>query len=109
MRPLDEIPIALLTSAPSIEEARRIARALVESKLVACVNILDAARSIYRWKGAIEETSESLMIMKSSMAKFDAIEKKLKATHPYQTPELIALDMRAIETDYGKWLLESLA
>ena len=101
-------PIIVFMTAGSAEEAMRIAEALVESKLAACVQVLPEMHSIYLWKGEVERAREVLMIAKTTMAKFDGLQSKLRAIHSYETPEIIALPIVAGSEDYLKWLTSSL-
>jgi periplasmic divalent cation tolerance protein len=83
--------IVVLGTCASPEEARSIARELVTSRLAACVNVAPAVASIYRWKGAIEESSEWLLIIKTRRDLFDAVRRKIEEMHSYQVPEALAL------------------
>ena len=83
--------IVVLSTCASPEEAEKIARALVEKKLAACVNILPAVRSIYRWKGAIEDEQETLLLIKSSRALFGELRAEVQKLHSYEIPEVIAI------------------
>jgi len=100
--------IVMLVTCGSAREARRIARALVDRRLAACVNILNGpVRSIYRWKGKVEQASEFLLIIKSSRARFAALEKAIKQSHSYHVPEVIALPIAKGSSHYLAWLSES--
>jgi periplasmic divalent cation tolerance protein len=98
----------VLTTVSSIDEAKRIARALVEERLAACVNISPGVESIYRWQGAVEETSEVLLIMKTRVEKLTAIEKAVRRLHSYDVPEFLVLPVDHGSVAYLKWLDESL-
>ena len=78
--------IVVLTTCSSAEEAERIARALVEKRLAACVNVLPGARSFYRWKDALEDASEWLLLIKSNRELFDALRAELAASTPTRCP-----------------------
>jgi periplasmic divalent cation tolerance protein len=99
--------IVVFITAPGEDEAARIAKTLVESRLAACVNIIKNVRSIYRWKGNIEDDPEVLMVVKTRKVHFDALKGKLKELHSYEVPECIALPVVAGSEDYLKWLNES--
>ena len=101
-------PIVVFITAASAEEAMRIADALVDSKLAACVQVLPEMQSIYLWKGEVERAREVLMIAKTTTAKFEALQSRLRAIHSYETPEIIALPIVAGAEDYLKWLTSSL-
>ena len=101
-------PIVVLMTAASAEEATKIADALINSKLAACVQVLPEIHSVYLWKGEVERSREVLMIAKTTSAKFDRLESQVRAIHSYETPEIIALPLAAWSEDYLKWLTSSL-
>jgi periplasmic divalent cation tolerance protein len=96
--------IVVLTTCSSAEEAERIARALVEKHLAACVNVLPDARSFYRWKGALEGASEWLLLIKSKRELFDALRAELERIHSYEVPEIVALPIVVGSANYLAWL-----
>ena len=99
--------VVILMTTNSQEEAERIARALVDSRLAACVNIISGLRSIYRWKGKIWDEGELLLLIKTRMALFEQVEGVIKEIHSYEVPEIIAIPIiRGFET-YLNWLKES--
>ena len=95
------------TTVGSAEEARRLARRLVERRLAACVNIVPNLTSIYHWKGAIEEASEVLLMMKTTAALLPQLEAAVRELHSYEVPEFLALDVASIAQPYLDWLLSS--
>lgn len=95
-------------TAASREEAGRIADMLVQNRLAACVQILPAIESVYRWQGSIERSSEVLLLAKTESSKFAELERQVRATHSYETPEVIAVPVTAISQPYGEWLSVSL-
>ncbi len=101
--------IVVLSTCGSAEEAASIARALVERRLAACVNIVPGVRSVYRWKGAVEEAAEWLLVIKSSQALFERLEEELRGMHSYETPEIVALPVAAGSASYLEWLSAELA
>lgn len=101
--------ILVLTTCASEEEARRIARTLVERRLAACVNILSNLRSVYRWKGALEEESEYLLLIKSRRDLFEAVRAGIESQHSYELPEVIALAVVEGSEAYLGWLERELA
>jgi periplasmic divalent cation tolerance protein len=107
-RPEMESLLALSTF-PDQEIARKIVRALVEKRLVACGNILPGIESIYRWKGNIESGSETLVLFKLSASNYEAFERELRSLHPYDVPELIAFPIERGSTDYLQWIAENCA
>ncbi|MGI8919532.1 MAG: divalent-cation tolerance protein CutA [Pyrinomonadaceae bacterium] len=100
--------ILVLMTAASSEEAGRIADMLVENRLAACVQILPAIESVYRWQGSIERSSEVLLLAKTESNKFAELERQVRAMHSYETPEIVAVPITAISEPYGKWLSISL-
>lgn len=94
----------VLATCPDAETATRIARALVEEGLAACVNILPPMQSIYKWKGAVETASEQLLIVKITAGRFAAVHDRIKGLHSYELPEIIAVPIVAGSPDYLAWL-----
>ena len=86
------------------EDAERIARALVERGLAACVNVVPGVLSTYRWKGQVEREEELLLLIKTSEEVFEALRTALVSLHPYEVPELIALRIEAGHAPYLAWL-----
>jgi periplasmic divalent cation tolerance protein len=97
----------VLTTAPDRAAAERIARVLVERKLAACVNVLPGIRSTYRWKGAVEEADEVLLVAKTAADRVEALERALSEAHPYELPECVVLEPGRVEARYLAWLVES--
>lgn len=93
----------------SAEDAERVARALVERRLAACVNVVPGVVSIYRWKGAVEREEEHLLVIKTRAERLPALREALVALHPYEVPELVALDVADGHPPYLAWLDESVA
>jgi len=96
--------IVVLTNCGSADEAERIARSLVEKRLAACVNVMPAVRSFYRWKGVIEDEQESLLVIKSSRALFDELRAEIEKLHSYEVPEVIAVPIVDGSEGYLEWL-----
>jgi periplasmic divalent cation tolerance protein len=99
--------IVVFVTAGSEAEAETIARALVEERLAACVNILPPIRSIYRWEGKVADDQEWLLFIKTRAQRFSAVEARVKALHSYQVPEVIALPIVQGAEGYLRWLLEN--
>jgi periplasmic divalent cation tolerance protein len=96
--------VAVLVSAPDAETARRIGRALVEERLAACVNVVPGVSSIYRWRGAVEEAAEVLLVVKTRAARADALAARVQALHPYELPEVVVLPVRGGSRAYLQWV-----
>jgi periplasmic divalent cation tolerance protein len=101
--------IVALTTVGTPEDADRIARALVERGLAACVNVVPGLISTYRWKGAVQREGELLLVIKTRAERFEALREALLALHPYEVPELIALPIEAGHAPYLAWLDENAA
>ena len=99
--------IAILVTASSMDEAANIGRTLVEEGLAACANIVEGVRSIYRWKGEVCDDRECLMVIKTTAANFDAIEKRVRELHSYEVPEVIALTIVKGSKPYLDWVEEN--
>lgn len=100
---MDEYIVVLIT-APTEAEASKIGRDLVEARLAACVNIVRNIRSIYRWKGNIEEGDEALMIAKTRRSHLEDLIGRVREAHSYSLPEIIALPIPAGSEEYLSWL-----
>ncbi len=96
--------LLVLTSAPNEEVAEQLARLLVEQRLAACVNILPAMRSIYRWEGRVEDACELAMQIKTTVAHYTELEGAIKAAHPYAVPEIIAIPIVDGLPAYLNWI-----
>jgi periplasmic divalent cation tolerance protein len=97
----------VLTTASSEEEARKIARHLVDRRLAACVNIVPQITSIYRWQEKVEETREWLLIVKTTAAAFGQVRQAIAELHSYEVPECICLTIEDGSPDYLQWITES--
>ena len=95
----------VLSTAGSPEEAARISHALVERRLAACVNRVPGVTSVYRWQGAIEESAEVLLIIKTAAEKLPELEAALRELHSYEVPEFLVLQVAAGSRSYLDWLL----
>ena len=96
--------IIVYITVPSREVGRQIADALLESKLVACVNIIPEISSIYHWQDSIEQDEELLLIAKTRTALFDRLATTVKRIHPYDVPEVIAMPIVAGSNEYLTWI-----
>lgn len=94
------------TAAGSRDEAERIAAALVERRLAACVHIVGPVRSIYRWQGKVERAEEWLCMAKTTHGQWPAVEASIRELHSYECPEILATEIAAGSSDYLQWLAE---
>jgi periplasmic divalent cation tolerance protein len=99
--------LLVLSTVQGAEDAERIARALVERGLAACVNIVPGVTSVYRWQGQVQAEAERLLLIKTGAQRFEALCQALVALHPYELPEVIALPLQAGHAPYLAWLDES--
>ena len=97
----------VLTTAGSPEEAEKIARALVEGRLAACVNIVPQIQSIYRWKDKIEQETEWLLIIKTKTNLFESVADAIKELHSYELPECVMLEVDSGSERYLNWIREN--
>jgi periplasmic divalent cation tolerance protein len=97
----------VLSTAPDAEAGLRLGRTLVEERLAACVNVVPGVRSIYRWREAIEEADEVLLVFKTTAAAAPALAARLTALHPYEVPEVLALEPAAGAEAFLGWIGES--
>jgi periplasmic divalent cation tolerance protein len=97
----------VLSTAGSEDEARRIAHLLVEHQLAACVNIVPRIESIYRWQGTVEASSEWLLLIKTTAARFAGVRDALLELHSYELPECVAIEVADGSEDYLNWIGQS--
>ena len=100
------VSLALVT-APDLKTARRLARAALEARLVACANLLPQIESHYRWQGKIERCSEVLLILKTTSSRLPKLERLILASHPYDTAEFVVLPVDSVAPRYLAWWKES--
>jgi periplasmic divalent cation tolerance protein len=101
--------IVVFVTAPDEQVAALIGRTLVEERLAACANLVSPIRSIYRWQGAVEDGSEHLMLIKTRASHYPALEARVKQLHPYEVPEIIAVEIGHGSSRYLQWIRESTA
>ena len=99
-------PAVVLVTAPVGDAPDRLARALVERRLAACVNVVPGVQSHYRWQGAVHRDEEALMIVKIRAERFEEVRAAIVDLHPYDTPEVLLLAVDAADPRYLAWLLE---
>jgi len=97
----------VLTTTESMNQARRIADALIEHKLAACVNIVPHVQSIYRWKGKAEEAEEWLLWIKTTSEAFERVRDLIRELHSYELPECLCLAVEDGSPDYLRWIEDS--
>lgn len=96
--------LLVLTTLPDAASARALAAALVEQRLAACVNILAPCRSVYRWNGKLEDAEEVPLLIKTTAAAYPALETALRARHPYELPEIVAVPVAQGLPGYLAWV-----
>jgi len=100
-----ERAVFVYTTYPSIVEAEKAGRALLERGLAACVNILPGMVSLYRWQGAIERGEEAVMIVKTRAALAEAVRAAVKEMHSYETPAILVIPLESVDAAYLGWML----
>ena len=99
----------VMTTAGSREEAERIAAALVEAQVAACVNLVPGVSSVYRWRGEVETANEVLLLIKTVAENLDAVESAVRQLHSYELPEFLVLQPEAAGQAYAEWLVSAAA
>jgi periplasmic divalent cation tolerance protein len=99
--------LVVLVTVPSADAGTALARALVEDHLAACVNVLPGARSIFFWEGRLQEEGEALLVMKTGRERYEALQRRILALHPYSVPEILALPVESGSPAYVAWVRES--
>jgi periplasmic divalent cation tolerance protein len=100
-----DVRIVLSTAPPGT--AHEIARTLVAERFAACVNLVPGVRSVYRWKGAVQDDPETVLWMKTTAGRLAGLEARLRELHPYEVPEIVVLVPSAGSADYFAWVRES--
>ena len=100
--------LVVLCNLPDQEIAARIAGVLVEEQLAACVNIIPGLVSVYRWEGTVQQDNEVLLLIKTVAAIYPQLEQRIRAMHPYELPEIIAVPLQTGQADYIQWINDSL-
>lgn len=96
--------LLVITNLPDARSANALADALVEARLAACVNILAPCRSVYRWQGKTENAEELPVLIKTTAARYAALEAAIRARHPYELPEIIAVPLERGLPEYLAWV-----
>jgi periplasmic divalent cation tolerance protein len=98
--------LLVLSNLPDRASADRVAQALVERRLAACVNILAPCRSVYRWQGAVESAEEHPLLIKTTADRYPAVEEAIRGLHPYELPEIVAVPLSAGLPGYLQWVAD---
>jgi len=98
--------VLVYTTWPSIVEAERAGREIVEQRLAACVNILPGMVSHYWWQGKVERAEEAVMIVKTRAALAERVRQAVKALHAYETPSIMVLPVESVDADYYAWIVK---
>ena len=104
----EKTPIVVLVTTSTREEAEKIARCLLDERLIACANIIGPVHSLFWWQGKIDEAKEHLTLMKTRKDLFTKLSERVKSLHSYQVPEIIALPICVGSKDYLEWLDKSM-
>jgi periplasmic divalent cation tolerance protein len=94
----------VITNLPDRDSAGKLAHALVEQRLAACINVLSPCSSVYRWKGKTEDATEFPMLIKTTRERYPALEAAIRAGHPYELPEIIAVPLAGGLPAYLEWV-----
>lgn len=96
--------IVVFMTVPSLREGNRISRAVLTSRLAACVNVIPGIRSMYQWKGKIVQEKEAMLVLKTTRSRYRKLEQKIKQLHPYEVPEVIAIPLICGSSQYIEWV-----
>jgi periplasmic divalent cation tolerance protein len=96
--------LVVFTNLPDRTAAERLAEALVEQRVAACVNIVGPCRSVYRWNGVLQKDDEHLMLIKTSRERYATLEAAIRAAHPYELPEIVAVSIERGLPAYLEWV-----
>ena len=99
----------VLTTESTLEEANKLGRTLVEERLVACATLLPVVQSIYHWNDQLQSAPETMIMLKTSSEKLDALEKRMRELHSYRVPEFLVLPVERGSSSYLEWLFGALA
>ena len=98
--------IVVLCTMPDQATAEKLAKGLIEERLAACVNTIPGVRSFYRWQGKIENDTEVQLLIKTRRGRFDELAAWIKANHPYEVPEIVAIPAERVSDEYLAWAVE---
>ena len=102
---LGEEALVVFVTAPSADRALELGRTLVEERLAACANLFPAIRSVYWWEGKVQEEGEALVLLKTTRARFEALRDRVLTLHPYEVPEVVAVEVTAGNAAYLEWIV----
>ncbi len=105
----DPAVVVVLTTLPAGADAAAFARTLVDDRLAACVTVLGATRAVYRWEGAVHEDDEQQVVIKTTAARVEALDARVRALHPYAVPEFLVLPVAGGSAAYLAWVGGSVA
>ena len=101
--------LLVLTNLPDAGSANALAHALVESRLAACVNLLPTVQSVYRWQGAVEQATETTLLIKTTQRHYPQLQQAIVSAHPYEVPEVIAVPVADGHAPYLHWVITETA
>ena len=101
--------IIVFVTVPGLREGSRISKAILTSRLAACVNVIPGVQSMYQWKGKIVREKEAMLVMKTTRARYQKLEQKIKQLHPYEVPEVIAMPLICGSPQYIGWVTREVA
>ncbi len=101
--------VVIYVTAESPEQAKKIAKTLVEERLAACVNVVERVHSVYWWEGRVQEAEEALLVVKSLKSLVDRVAERVKELHTYTVPEVVAVEVCGGNRDYLRWVSEECA
>jgi periplasmic divalent cation tolerance protein len=99
----------VLTTESTLEEANKLGRALVEERLVACATLLPVVQSIYHWEDQLQSAPETMILLKTTTEKLEALEERLRELHSYRVPEFLVVPVEHGSATYMEWMLKTLA
>lgn len=101
--------IIVFVTVPGLREGSRISRAILKSRLAACVNVIPGVQSMYQWEGKIVRDKEAMLVMKTTRLRYRELEQKIKKLHPYEVPEVIAIPLICGSSQYIEWVTREVA
>jgi len=101
--------VMVFVTVPSLREASRISKAVLTSRLAACVNVIPGIQSMYQWKGKIVQEKEAMLVLKTTRLRYRKLEEKIKELHPYEAPEVIAIPLICGSSQYIEWVTREVA